>query len=120
MFDFFRDTYYELSGIDSDEAKKERRLREEEKKKKIILLPSSIRKLIAVFAVIGILTNIVLVVTYFSGGLFGSMSNSLLQIIICIAILICMRFKTKKAEIVVLILSAIFILSRSIGLMMIS
>jgi uncharacterized membrane protein len=104
-----------MNGIDAEAAREERRTRKIEGKKQVVYLPGSVRLLIAVFAGIAIAMNILSVIIFVSDKNFVPAVCYFLQIILCVAILICLKKRTKKTELAVMGMCMLFLVLRIIN-----
>ena len=109
MFDFFIDTYKELvKGEDVESAKKHKK--EKEKAEKIIY-PKDVKivtYVLAGFYILVALVSSILTIMFY--GFSFSVVSSILLSIIAILIIVFLSRKTKKGEIISIILSVVFAL----------
>ena len=112
MFEFFKDMYLELKGIDSEAAAEERRRKEDEKRKNRFIFSGSAK---AVTFVVGILylviAGILIALMVETGALNIAKLICYVFLILCdLSALICLAVGNKKTEIAAVILIGIFIL----------
>lgn len=109
MFDFFIDTYKELvKGEDVESAKK---LKKEKEKAEKIIYPKDVKivtYVLAGFYILVALVSSILTIKFY--GFSFSVVSSILLSIIAILIIIFLSRKTKKGEIISIILSVVFAL----------
>ena len=109
MFDFFIDTYKELvKGEDVESAKK---LKKEKEKAEKIIYPKDVKivtYVLAGFYILVALVSSILTIKFYGFGF--SVVSSILLSIIAILIIIFLSRKTKKGEIISIILSVVFAL----------
>lgn len=120
MFDFFRDTYLELSGIDSDLAKLERAKKEEEKKSKNkrIVIPNWIKKFIMTISVLYLISCFGTFQIIWKSGNILLIIRSAFQMVLAVMIFVLMLYRNKKAEIAGLVAIVIFFILQYSGLLM--
>lgn len=120
MFDFFRDTFLELSGIDSDLAKLERAKKEQAKKEKKekdkIIIPSWVKKFIMAFSAIYLVSCLGTFQIILNSGIVTMIVRYVVQIVSACAIFILMLFKSKKTEIAGIVLIVLFFILQYSGL----
>lgn len=109
MFDFFIDTYKELvKGEDVESAKK---LKKEKEKAEKIIYPKDVKivtYVLAGFYILVALVSSILTIKFY--GFSFSVVSSILLSIIAILIIVFLSRKTKKGEIISIILSVVFAL----------
>lgn len=112
MFEFFKDMYLELKGIDSAAAAEERRRQEAEKQKRRFIFSGSAKVLTFVVGILYLLIAGILIALMVETGSLSIdkiVCNAFL--ILCdLATLICLAVGKKKTEIAALILIGVFML----------
>lgn len=112
MFDFFRDIYLELNGVDSDAAEKERQAKKEQKRKERFIFSGSAKVVAFILGILYLLlagSSLSLLIE--SGSLDVFKIIRYVFLILCdIAALVCLAIKKKKTELAALIVMIIFIL----------
>ena len=118
MFDFFKDTYNEyVLGKNPDEEKKNKLLKIEEEKKKVIIIPNSIKKIIYVMGILYLIISIQSIVFSIQSKIsYMALAPTIFFIILDIGSLISLSLKTRKSEIVGIVLILVFIISLFISI----
>lgn len=110
MFDFFKDMYFEMAGVDIQSIKKEREEKRKEEKKNRYIFSKNAKLITIAMGVLYLLIagfEIALLV-HFSGSVL-LIIKLILQIIIDIAVIICLGSKKKEYEKIALTLIVIFL-----------
>lgn len=117
MLDFFRDSLLELQGIDSEKAKMERLMKKQQRneKKDKILIPLSIKKMIQALSAFYMVSCVSSMIILLQNGLNLLLIKFILQILISSSLFVLMFFKTKKAEIISIVLIILFIVLQYSG-----
>ena len=103
MFDFFKDMYWELRGVDSAKLKVAKQEKLLEKKESRFIFSKAVKNIVIVLAVLYVVLSISLAVT--GWGNKGSVMNVLMHIstsLIAIAVCACLIWGTKLGEIAAL------------------
>lgn len=107
MFDFFKDVYYEVHGIDSKSIDCERReKRGKQNKEKFIF--SSAQKAIILLLGVGYLLLFLLNTIVFGIKATGTLVTHILLLAIDIALCVCLMIRNKKTETAALVLMILF------------
>ena len=114
MFDFFKDLYYELNGIDSNAVAEERKNKLIEKRKNRFIFSTKAKIIVVVF---GILYLVIMGLNVAglkeTGGLsVGFVLRTLLLVAVDISCLVCLLIGKKKMEIAALILIIVFVITQ--------
>lgn len=110
MLDFFRDIYLEAKGIDCNQAQLERIKRKKEKEQNKIILSSGVKTLIYILGVLFLISGVGTFPFIFKWGNWFYIIRNTIQIILDVAILICVSIHKKKTEIIAIVLIGIFIM----------
>lgn len=116
VFDFFKDVYLEAQGIDSDEARKVREERKEIKKLGRYIFSKKMKISISFLAIIYL---ILVFITFKLGVNSLSVMNVIKYIIlslISLSVVVLFLFKSKKTEIIALVLIIVFITGNYLSL----
>lgn len=111
MFDFFKDIYYELNGIDSNSIQEERRKKREEKRKERFIFSKSAKVIVFIFGILYLIVGIINMTIMKENAAWNVVQIIRLMLLsICdIACLVCLSIGKKKTEIIALILIFVFI-----------
>lgn len=114
MFDFFRDIYFELNGIDSVEAEKIRKEKIEKKREKKNIFSRSMKVVIFILGILYlVMAGFNIITMKENNGLNAYLVIRFVFLILCdVAGLICLALGKKKSEIAALILIVIFMLTQ--------
>lgn len=118
MLDFFKDTYLEMSGVDTQKLKKERE--EKKKKEERYIFSKKIRILTIILGIIYLFiagSEIVILASYSGSIMF--ILKILFQILIDIAAIVCLVLKKKEYEKIALVLIILFFMVGYLSVLMI-
>ena len=108
MFDFFRDVYLEMQGIDSAEAEKERKEKKREKNADRILLPKSIKVTVYVMGVVFLILQATQIKFTAAKGITSCFITAGLCAL-AVAAMVLISIRKKQTEIVGTVLVVLFI-----------
>ena len=114
MFDFFKDTYYDLKGIDRKKAELEK-LQNSKAKEKIILSKSA-KAVICIISILLLLASAVTAFVYFTNNNNVQAIRYAIEIPILISIIILIFIRKKKTELVGTVMFILFMIYRYIAL----
>lgn len=122
MLDFLRDTYLELSGIDSSLAEKERKEKaklKKEKEKKIII-PKYAKKIISIFIVLYLISCLGTFQIILKSENIMLIIRSAVQILDAILVIVFINIKNKKTELIGIGLIVLFFVLQYMGIVIFS
>lgn len=112
MLDFIKDIVLEAQGIDTEKVHKEKIKKEEEKRSKYYLLSNRTKIIIFIFGIIYLSMEMMnIIISWEKNGMIFIRAKGIILSFIDIAVLVLLTQKNKKAEILAIILSVIFITS---------
>ena len=112
MLDFIKDIVLETQGIDTEKVHKEKIKKEEEKRSKYYLLSNRTKIIIFIFGIIYLSMEMMnIIISWEKNGMIFIRAKGIILSFIDIAVLVLLTQKNKKAEILAIILSVIFITS---------
>lgn len=112
MLDFIKDIVLEAQGIDIEKVHKEKIKKEEEKRSKYYLLSNRTKIIIFIFGIIYLSMEMMnIIISWETNGMIFIRAKGIILSVIDIAVLVLLTQKNKKAEILAIILSVIFITS---------
>lgn len=109
MLDFFKDTYLEMSGVDTQKLKKEREEKKKKEKEERYIFSKKIRILTIILGIIYLLiagSEIVILARYSCSIML--ILKILFQVLIDIVVIVCLVLKKKEYEKIALALIVLF------------
>lgn len=114
MFDFFKDVYYEIKGIDSSIVREEQKKKQLEAKKDRFIFSKSAKVLVFIFGILYLVMSMINIAVMIESGEPSAIHivRVVLLSLCDIACLICLAINEKKTEIAALILMFVFVIAQ--------
>ena len=122
ILDLLRDMTLEMRGIDSHKAEIERQKQKIEKKelekKEKIILPKWVKNFIFIVSILYLISCVGTFPLMIKSGVLFLIVRSVIQIVIAVSIMVLMKIKSKKAEVLGIGLVVIFLILQNSSIFM--